>query len=1086
MIARLRHWLLPPVASIDGEGRVASLVGTIARIIAVGMVGYAIYVLALVPAPRAPRLGFAAVVIGLELGVHAALRAGATRAAVYLQTLGLWAALAAVFSLVGGLSVPGVAAFVVLVAMASLLLEGRSRAAFAGLVLVTVVGLGWAQSRGSVPVYPLDLMDPRAVVGTYALLIGVMAAFMYRASDMLNQALQSQQTANAGLRQAQRTLEHQVAERTAELQAANARLRREIDERTAALDALRESEQKHRLLLDSIQSPVLALRGDMTILYCNDAYAATVDLPMAALEGQSWLGLFPQFAATKSYAAFQRALATGEAGEVESELPDGRILKARVYPTPWGVLSVAEDVTERRRIERERVQFANQLRTAAETASRLSAILDPGVLLDETVHLMRDRFDLYHVHVYLLDPATGDLVVAAGTGEPGRALVAQGHHIPQSAARSLVARAARTREVVLVDDVAADAAFLPNPLLPETRSEVAVPLITPAGLVGVLDVQDDQPGRFSAYDVDTFRALAGQVAVALANARLFEVQRRTEAELREARLRLDTLFRSLPQVLLYETGAGRENIIGDPLAMLGYPADAFENDRTFFPSLIHPDDQPVLGERLARWSVDGRPGVLDLEFRCRRADGEYVWIHDYMVAVQSEQAPTYQAGVLVDVTGRRAAEEERSRFIEQLRTAADVGERLNSLLGPEVVLGDAVQLMQDRFGLYHVHVYLYDRAHDALVVRAGSGAVGRQLVADRHTIPLTAERSLVAVAAATEDLVHVDDVSRDRRFLANPLLPDTRSEVAIPLVAREGLVGVLDVQDSRPGRFTPSELDTFRILAGQLAVAVENARVFEELKRVADRLKEVDRLKSEFLANMSHELRTPLNSIIGYAELILMGINGEIDGETLQDVQAIYDNGQQLLALINDLLDLAKIEAGRMRLEIEDVLVGPLLEEVRTSSAGLLLRKPIDIGLEVDPDLPALQCDRLRLQQILNNLVSNAVKFTDEGHIRLRAYRDADQVVIDVADTGIGIQERDLSTIFEKFRQADGSLTRRARGTGLGLAITHHLVRLHEGRIDVTSTPGVGTCFSVRLPIHAALPIPTRAELLSLFGGDAA
>ncbi|MCE7937858.1 hypothetical protein DCC79_08305 [bacterium] len=1083
MVVRLRHWLLPPVDTADGDGRVASLVGTIARIVAVGMALYAVYVLAAVPEPRAPRLGFSAALIVLEVGVHAALRAGSTRAAVWLQTLGLWAVLVLTFSLVGGIAVPGVGAFLVLVAMASLLLEGRARAAFAGLVLATVLALGWADARSLVPVYALDLVDPRAVVGTYALLIGVMAAFMYRASDMLNQALHSQQTANAALRQVQRTLEHQVAQRTAELEAANARLRREIDERTQALDALRHSEEKHRLLLDSIQSPVLALQRDMTILYCNDAYAAMVGLPMAALEGQSVVGLFPQFAATNSYAAFERALATGEASEVEGPFPDGRILKARVYPTPWGVLSVAEDVTERRRIEHERVQFANQLRTAAETASRLSAILDPAVLLDETVQRMQDRFDLYHVHVYLVDPATDDLVVAAGTGEAGRALVARGHRIPRSAGRSLVARAAQTRDVVLVDDVASDPAFLPNPLLPETRSEVAVPLIAPSGLVGVLDVQDDQPGRFSPYDVDTYRALAGQVAVALANARSFEVQRQTEARLREAQLRLDTLFRSLPQVLLYETGAGRENIIGDPVAMLGYPSEAFVDDRTFFPSLIHPDDQPRLGERLAQWSAEGRPGVLDLEFRCRRADGEYAWIHDYMVAVQSETAPPYQAGVLVDVTDRRAAEEERSRFIEQLRTAADVGERLNSLLGPEVVLGDAVQLMQDRFALYHVHVYLYDRPRDALVVRAGSGTVGRQLVDERHTIPLTSERSIVAFAAATEDLVHVDDVRRDRRFLPNPLLPDTRSEVAVPLVAREGLVGVLDVQDSRPGRFTPSELDTFRILAGQIAVALENARVFEELKRVADRLKEVDRLKSEFLANMSHELRTPLNSIIGYAELILMGINGELDGETLQDVQAIYDNGQQLLALINDLLDLAKIEAGRMRLEVEDVLIGPLLEEVRTSSAGLLLRKPIDIALEVDPSLPALQGDRLRLQQILNNLVSNAVKFTDEGHIWLRAYRDADHVVIDVEDTGIGIPARDLATIFEKFRQADGSLTRRARGTGLGLAITHHLVRLHEGRIDVESSPGQGTRFSVRLPITAAPP-PSRAEMLSLFSGD--
>jgi signal transduction histidine kinase len=370
-----------------------------------------------------------------------------------------------------------------------------------------------------------------------------------------------------------------------------------------------------------------------------------------------------------------------------------------------------------------------------------------------------------------------------------------------------------------------------------------------------------------------------------------------------------------------------------------------------------------------------------------------------------------------------------------------------------------------------VHFYLYDRQKGELVVTAGSGEAGRKMVKAGHSIPTDAERSIVASAAKLQRYVLVEDVQDDPRFLPNPLLPETRSEVAIPLLARDGLMGVLDVQDDKAGRFTASDLDTFSTLAGQIAVAIENARVFEEMQRVMDRLREVDRLKSEFLANMSHELRTPLNSIIGYAELILMGINGELDEETSKDVQAIFDNGQQLLTLINDVLDLAKIEAGRMHLELEAVPIGPLLEEVRTRNAGLLLKKPIHMSVEVEQGLPHLMADRLRLEQILNNLVSNAVKFTEEGHLWLRAFRDGDEICLQVEDTGVGIDEEGLSTIFDKFRQADGSFTRRAKGTGLGLAITRHLVDMHEGRIHVRSIPDHGSTFTVCLPTRPPAPL---------------
>jgi signal transduction histidine kinase len=170
------------------------------------------------------------------------------------------------------------------------------------------------------------------------------------------------------------------------------------------------------------------------------------------------------------------------------------------------------------------------------------------------------------------------------------------------------------------------------------------------------------------------------------------------------------------------------------------------------------------------------------------------------------------------------------------------------------------------------------------------------------------------------------------------------------------------------------------------------------------------------------------------------------------------------LKLINDVLDLAKIEAGRMTLDVEDVPLSPLLERVKTANAGLLAGKPLTLTLDVPADLPPVEADPLRLQQVLNNLISNAVKFTPEGKIEVHAWRENGDVAISIADTGIGIAPEDVGTIFEKFRQLDGSYTRRATGTGLGLAITHHLVQMHGGSIDVESKLGTGTTFTVRLP----------------------
>jgi len=293
-----------------------------------------------------------------------------------------------------------------------------------------------------------------------------------------------------------------------------------------------------------------------------------------------------------------------------------------------------------------------------------------------------------------------------------------------------------------------------------------------------------------------------------------------------------------------------------------------------------------------------------------------------------------------------------------------------------------------------------------------------------------------------------------------------KSVLALPMIAGNKLLGMVNILSRKEGVFENKHIIAlYQSFIEQSAIALHSAQLFDEKIRIAQRLREVDRLKSEFLANMSHELRTPLNSIIGYSEIMLMGINGPLNDETMEDVEAIRTSGRHLLSLINDILDLAKIEAGRMVLEIEPIDIKALFDSVRVNNLALFHKKAVELYIKVPETMPMIEGDRVRINQILTNLVGNAIKFTDEGSVTLQATHDEDWVLLDVIDTGIGIEEEHLNTIFVQFRQVDGSSTRRAEGSGLGLAITKHLVEMHSGMISVKSRVDEGSVFTVRLPV---------------------
>lgn len=525
---------------------------------------------------------------------------------------------------------------------------------------------------------------------------------------------------------------------------------------------------------------------------------------------------------------------------------------------------------------------------------------------------------------------------------------------------------------------------------------------------------------------------------------------------------------------------------------------------------------------------------------------------------------------------------------QQLRKAAIISQKLNTIREPDKLLNEAISLMRSSFNLYHVHIYLLDKDESVLRVHIGSGVVGRQLLEQEHTIALTAVKSLVALAARQQEMVLVHDVANHPTFLANPLLPKTKSELAIPLQYGRSLLGVLDIQDSQPNRFGTAEIDAVLVLAGHIAIALQNARLFTErhqiqkelfyqanlLQNVSDAIIATDnefRIQSwnkaaetiygwreeevmgktmgelmslvyeqssreEMLANFlskghwtgrisqtrkdgalipvlssvtavkdqqgtvigavavnrditdqlkieealrertrsleasneelaqfayaaSHDLQEPLRMITSYLQLIAQRYQDQLDDEAMEFIGYAVDGAKRMRQLIVDLLTYSRIgqqNQGVGQVELEKILQQVLFNlEVQIQEAN--------IAITHDP-LPTITADKTQMLQLLQNLISNAIKFRkDESpKVHISAQQEPARWVIQIADNGIGMQPEFTKKIFAIFQRLH---TREEYpGTGIGLAICKKIVQKHKGEIWVDSEPGVGSTFSFSIP----------------------
>ncbi len=492
---------------------------------------------------------------------------------------------------------------------------------------------------------------------------------------------------------------------------------------------------------------------------------------------------------------------------------------------------------------------------------------------------------------------------------------------------------------------------------------------------------------------------------------------------------------------------------------------------------VHPEDIPVVGAEIQKAVETTDPNYsVQVDHRVIFGSGEIGYFNVRFQIEKDANGRTIRSyGANQNITERKRGEEAMAKRATELATVAQVSTTASTVLDPDELLQAVVDLAKAQFGLYHVHIYLADESWNTLLLAAGAGEVGRKMVTDGWNIPIDHEQSIVATAARIRESVIANDVIRDRdsSFLSNQLLPDTRSEMAVPMIVGQQLVGVFDVQADKADHFTEEDANIYTTLAAQVAVALQNARLYKEQAATVTKLRELDKLKLSFLANMSHELRTPLNSILGFTDVMMEGLDGPLTEYMDNDLRLIQKNGQHLLHLINDVLDMAKIDAGRMNLNPETFKAFEVMEEVTSITSTLANEKKLSLSIDEAADRNiAIYADRTRLRQVMINLVNNSIKFTEKGEVVLNVSpMEGGRLLISVRDTGLGIPPEKLEAVFQEFTQVDSSTTRKAGGTGLGLPISRRLVDMHGGRLwaDSTGIPGEGSVFFVELPLEARI-----------------
>jgi GAF domain-containing protein len=682
---------------------------------------------------------------------------------------------------------------------------------------------------------------------------------------------------------------------------------------------------------------------------------------------------------------------------------------------------------------------------------------------------------------------------------------------------SITARVALERRTIHVADLQADPeySYALRDIDP-IRTELGVPMFRGDDLLGVIILYKLEVQPFSDKQIELVTTFADQAVIAIENVRLFnetkealEQQTATSEILRvisqsptDVQPVFDTIVRNAVRLCdaIYGTVARSDGTLIHSVAQYNLTPEQIQQLQQTFPRPLsgrgamatairtgtvvrvadleaEPDAVPP--DMRVQWRARGVRSVLVVPMLLQqRAIGSINVTHREVGAFTNarvELLKTFADQAVIAIENVRLFKElqtrthELTRSVDQLTALGEVGQAVSSTLDLDTVLTTIVSRAAELAGTDGGAIYEYDDATEQFRLRAEQGLAGG-LVAARREVGIRKGEGAIGRLAVTREPIHIADIAQDGAYqsrLRDVLLgAGIRSLLAVPLLREDRLIGGLVVNRKQPGEFAPEVIALLKTFATQSALAIQNARLFRELADKSHQLEVASQHKSEFLANMSHELRTPLNAIIGFSEVLTERMFGELNEKQDEYLKDIYASGTHLLSLINDILDLSKIEAGRMELELTDFDLPTALDNALTLVRERAGRRRITLQASVDERLGEVRADERKIRQVVLNLLSNAIKFTPEGgRIEVRAAPADGSVEVSVSDTGVGIAPEDQDAVFEEFRQV-GTSAAKQEGTGLGLALCRKFVELHGGKIWVQSEVGRGSTFTFTIPVR--------------------